>query len=78
MHSVGERLDFNSCTDVIHFSPFYAFSFQRAERRGSLELNAGERGEEGRFKGGVEEAGVEERWDDSETGFPTRHSKAGF
>ena len=43
-----------------------------------MELNAGKRGEEGRFKGGVEKAGVEEQWDDSETGFPTRHSEAGF
>ena len=42
-----------------------------------MEFNARERGEEGRFKGGVEEAGVEERWD-SKTGFAARHSKAGF
>ena len=43
-----------------------------------MELNAGEGGEEGRFKSGQpEEAGVKEWWD-SETGFPARPSKAGF
>ena len=40
-----------------------------------MELNAGEGGEEGRFQ--TEETRVAEWWD-SETGFPTRLSKAGF
>ena len=57
------------------FSHFLPFSFQRTEGRGSLELNAGEGGEEGRFQ--AEEAGVAEWWD-SETGFPTRLSTTGF